>query len=66
MTEFLEVASSDEFNINLYDQQPNSPNMNVLDLGLLELFNHFSIKKHLQQLDDLVNAIEKAFHDLPS
>ena len=31
--EFLEVASSDWFNINLSCQPPDSPAMNVLDLG---------------------------------
>ena len=41
MTEFLEVASSDEFNINLSNQQPNSPNMNVLDLGLFRAIQSF-------------------------
>ena len=41
MTEFLEVATSDEFNINLSDQQPNSPNMNVLDLGLFGAIQSF-------------------------
>ena len=45
MTEFLEVASSDEFNINLSDQQPNSSNMNVLDLGLFRAIQSFQYQE---------------------
>ena len=45
MTEFLEVASSDEFNINLSDQQPNSSNMNVLDLGPFRAIQSFQYQE---------------------
>ena len=60
-TEFLEDASSDGFNIHLSSQPPNSPNMNVLDLGF------FRAIQSLQQQEELsiVNDLEKAFNELP-
>nr|GEY39158.1 hypothetical protein [Tanacetum cinerariifolium] len=38
---FLEAASRDGFDIRLCFQPPNSPDLNVLDLGFFEQSNHF-------------------------
>ena len=59
--EFLEVASSDGFNINISCQLPNSPDMNVLYLGLFRPVQSLQHQEAPSTLDDLVNAIEKAF-----
>ena len=64
--EFLEVASSDGFNINLSCQLPNSPELNVLDLGLFRPVQSLQHQEAPSTIDDLVNAIEKAFHGVPS
>ena len=64
--EFLEVASSDGFNINLSCQLPNSPELNVLDLGLFRAVQSLQHQEAPSTIDDLVNAIEKAFHGVPS
>lgn len=40
--EFLEAAKRDRFNIRLYCQPPNSPD---LDLSFLDLFIHLNIKR---------------------
>ena len=45
--EFLEEAMKDGFNIQLVQQPPNSPDMNVLDLGFLDQFKLCNIKKLL-------------------
>ena len=64
--EFLEVASSDGFNINLSCQPPNSLDMNVLNLGFFRVIQSLQHQEAPSTVDDLVNAIEKAIHDLPS
>ncbi|XP_030969825.1 uncharacterized protein LOC115990103 [Quercus lobata] len=64
--EFLEVASSDGFNINISCQLPNSPDMNVLYLGFFRAIQSLQHLEAPSKVDDFVNAIEKAFHDLPS
>ena len=64
--EFLEVASSDGFNINISCQLPNSPDMNVLYLGFFRAIQSLQHLETPSKVDDFVNAIEKAFHDLPS
>ena len=64
--EFLEVASSDRFNINLSCQPPNSLDMNVLDHRFFRAIQSLQHQEAPSTVDDLVNAIEKAFHDLPS
>ena len=63
--EFLEAASSDGFNIHLSYQPPNSPDMNVLDLGFFRAIQSLQQQEALSTVDELVNAIEKAFNELP-
>ncbi|KAK4593626.1 hypothetical protein RGQ29_017650 [Quercus rubra] len=63
--EFLEAASSDGFKIHLSYQPPNSPDMNVLDLGFFRAIQSLQQQEALSTVDELVNAIEKAFNELP-
>ena len=42
--EFMEEAMKDDFFIQLVQQPPNSPDMNVLDLGFLGQFRLCNIK----------------------
>ena len=63
--EFLGAASSDGFNIHLSYQPPNSPDMNVLDLGFFRAIQSLQQQEALSTVDELVNAIVKAFNELP-
>ena len=50
-SEFVEAASRNGFDIRLRCQPPNSPGLNVLDLGFFfERFNHCKNKSLLGQL----------------
>ena len=42
---FREAANQNGFNIHLVQQLPNSPDMKVLNLGFLGLFNHYDTRK---------------------
>ena len=43
--EFLKAVGRYGFDIRLCCRPPNSPDLNVLDLGFLELLIHFSTKR---------------------
>jgi hypothetical protein len=47
---FCEAAKQGGFDIRLIGQPPNSPDMNILDLGFLELFNQFNTRSMPKQL----------------
>jgi hypothetical protein len=47
---FCEAAKQGGFDIRLIGQPPNSPVMNILDLGFLELFNQFNTRSMTKQL----------------
>jgi hypothetical protein len=47
---FCEAAKQGGFDIRLIGQPPNSPDMNILDLGFLELFNQFNTRSMAKQL----------------
>ena len=58
-----QVAQEAGFNIHLMCQPPNSPDLNVLDLGLFNGIQSLRDKKSPKNVDELVNAVEKAFAD---
>jgi hypothetical protein len=47
---FCEAAKQGGFDIRLIGQPPNSPVMNIFDLGFLELFNQFNTRSMTKQL----------------
>ncbi|MCH87977.1 transposase [Trifolium medium] len=61
--EFCRVASQDGFDIRLMRQPPNSPDMNVLDLGLFRSLSAQQEKENLKTIDELLPAVEKAFEE---
>ncbi|KAF7812866.1 mariner transposase [Senna tora] len=64
--EFCRVASEDGFDIRLMCQPPNSPDMNVLDLGFFSALQSLQYKKSPKTIDELIGVVVKAFEDYPT
>nr|GEV19072.1 retrovirus-related Pol polyprotein from transposon TNT 1-94 [Tanacetum cinerariifolium] len=54
--DFMEVASQDGFDIRLCFQPPNSPDLNVLDLGYFRAIQSLQEQEALHTIDELVSA----------
>jgi hypothetical protein len=63
--DFVLAAKQDGFDIRLYFQPSNSPDMNVLDLGYFASIQALQQKKRMQKVEDLVAAVEASFDELP-
>ncbi|KAL7158342.1 hypothetical protein ABFS83_02G136600 [Erythranthe nasuta] len=59
--EFLRAAVQDGFDIRLMCQPPNSPDLNVLDLGFFAAIQSLQYKEAPKNIDELVNAVVHAF-----
>lgn len=55
----------DGMTIKLMNQPPNSPDMNVLDLGFFRAIQSLQHQQHMSGIDDLIAATKKAYQDLP-
>jgi hypothetical protein len=64
--EFLQEATKDGFDIRLMSQPPNSPDLNVLDLGFFSAIQSLQHKESPKTVDELVNAVVKSFENFPS
>ncbi|XP_057775347.1 uncharacterized protein LOC130994318 [Salvia miltiorrhiza] len=62
--EFREAATRDGFNINIVNQPPNSPDTNINDLGFFRAIQSLQTEIACSDVDDLVNAVHKAYEDL--
>ncbi|XP_019170991.1 PREDICTED: uncharacterized protein LOC109166493 [Ipomoea nil] len=62
--EFLEAAKKDGFDIHLTCQPPNSPDMNVLDLGFFRALQYLQLQEVPRNVDELVAATHKAFDEI--
>ncbi|KAK8705263.1 hypothetical protein V6N13_048869 [Hibiscus sabdariffa] len=62
--QFLQAASLDGFNFQLFFQPPNSPDLNVLDLGYFRAIQPLQHQESPTTIDELVGAVEKSFNDL--
>lgn len=62
-TEFYQAAAQEGFNIYVRCQPPNSPDLNVLDLGFFNVIQSLRYKESPKNIDELVTAVEKAFED---
>ncbi|KAK9671881.1 hypothetical protein RND81_12G061100 [Saponaria officinalis] len=58
---FRAVADSDEFNIHLVFQPPNSPDLNINDLGFFRSIQSLQNEVAASNTEDLVKAVECAF-----
>ena len=47
-------------------QPPNSPDLNVLDLGFFSTIQSLQYKESPKNIDDLVNIVVKSFEAFPS
>ncbi|XP_028782212.1 uncharacterized protein LOC114738342 [Neltuma alba] len=59
--EFCRVATEDGFNIRLMNQPPNSPDLNILDLGFFNGIQSLQYKEAPKTVDDLIAAMVKSF-----
>ncbi|XP_057535502.1 uncharacterized protein LOC130813678 [Amaranthus tricolor] len=61
---FREVATFDGFSFHLVQQPPNSPDMNVLELGFFRSIQSLQHQKSAYNYAQLVNAVTAAFDNL--
>lgn len=62
---FVEAARQNGFDIRLRCQPPNSPDLNVLDLGFFNAIQSLQYQIASRSIDDLIEATEKAFFQFP-
>ncbi|XP_049373035.1 uncharacterized protein LOC125838026 [Solanum verrucosum] len=62
--EFNEAAREGGFDIRLCFQPPNSPDLNVLDLGFFRAIQSLQYQKALLTIDKLINAVETSFNEM--
>jgi hypothetical protein len=51
-------------NVNLFDQPPNSPDLNVLDLGYVAAIQALQQKQQQRTVDDLIAVVDYSFLNL--
>lgn len=51
--------------MKLVQQPPNSPDTNINDLGFFNAIQSLQHRRVCRTVDDLVKAVQDAFHDLP-
>ncbi|XP_057548213.1 uncharacterized protein LOC130826661 [Amaranthus tricolor] len=61
---FREVATLDGFSFHLVQQSPNSPDMNVLDLGFFRSIQSLQHQKSAYNFAQLVNAVSATSNNL--
>lgn len=62
--EFIHMSKKDGFDINLVCQPPNSPDLNVLDLGFFRSIQTSQHQEAPKNIDELLVAVDKAFNEL--
>ncbi len=62
----VDAAADGNFGISFRCQPPNSPDLNVLDLGFFNSIQSLQHKKVPKTIDDLVAAVEESFDELNS
>ncbi|XP_057440743.1 uncharacterized protein LOC130732769 [Lotus japonicus] len=65
-SEFCRVAKEDGFDIRLMCQPPNSPDLNVLDLGFFSAIQALQYKEPTRTIDELIGAVVKSFESFSS
>jgi hypothetical protein len=59
--EFSKAASEGGFNIRLTCQPPNSPDLNVLDLGFFSAIQSLQQKEMAKSVDELIEIVQNSF-----
>ncbi|KAK8485570.1 hypothetical protein V6N13_068205 [Hibiscus sabdariffa] len=62
--EFLQATSVDDSNFHMSFQPPNSPDLNVLDLGYFRAIQSLQHQESPTTIDELVKVVEKSFDEL--
>lgn len=62
--EFCRVAEKLDLNIQIINQPPNSPNLNVLDLGYFNTIQSLQHKAAPKYIDELITAVKDSFENL--
>ncbi|KAK9705788.1 hypothetical protein RND81_07G081800 [Saponaria officinalis] len=62
--DFLNAAQSDGFDIRLVSQPPNSPDLNVLDLGFFRSIQSLQYEISATTVSELVDAVTTAFEQV--
>lgn len=62
--DFVEEARKEGFDIRLRCQPPNSPDLNVLDLGYFRAIQTLQYQKAPRTVDELLAAVEDSFQEL--
>ena len=63
-TAFLEAASGTGLDIGLFCQPPNSPDLNVLDLGFFNAMQSLQQQSACRTVNELVAAVTTSFQQL--
>ncbi|ETL90022.1 hypothetical protein L917_11151 [Phytophthora nicotianae] len=63
--DIVAAGTADGWNIRLFYQPPNSPDLNVLDLGFFSSIQAIQLEIPLYCVDDLIAAVVSAFDVLP-
>ncbi|CAA0813548.1 Unknown protein [Striga hermonthica] len=61
--DFVAAASQNGFDIRLTCQPPNSPDLNILDLGYFRVIQSLQQKMCAKNIPELISAVENAFSD---
>ncbi|XP_074292443.1 uncharacterized protein LOC141619316 [Silene latifolia] len=64
--DFLNAATTDGFNISLNQQTPNSPDLNVLDLGFFRSIQSLQQSKRAKTIHQLVLNVVQAWDEEPA
>lgn len=62
--DFVEAATLNGYDIRLCYQPPNSPDMNVLDLGYFRAIQSLQQQEAPSTIEELIEAVQKSFQDL--
>ena len=62
---FVEAAQADGWDIRLTCQPPNSPDLNVLDLGFFAAIQALFYKGTPNNIEKIVEKVDKAFREYP-
>ena len=63
--EVVEACTADGWNIQMICQPPNSPDLNVLDLGFFASIQALQYRAECKNIQELLREVDAAFHALP-
>lgn len=64
--EFCKAAQELGLDLRLVYQPPNSPDLNILDMGYFRVIQSLHYKEAPRTVDELISAVAKSFDELTS